>query len=90
MTHIVANWPHWDALDPSIHEVERTTNAVVYTTQGKRISKDRVLASFENHEDAVSLLNAIHGVRGERDRRCKAAWESADKALKVVLGSLEK
>lgn len=51
------------------------------TLSARQIRADQVVARFDAPDRAAHLVNAVNGVRGEYQRRERAAWEAAQAAI---------
>lgn len=58
-------------------------------TRERRVNRDDLIAAFDERESAERHRQAIHGIRGERDRRIAAAHATADDQFAALATRLE-
>lgn len=74
-------------LFPEILKIGSVTEKQIRTDDRRpRVrGKSEVLATFATYPEAQKLVDAIAGIRGERDRRINAAAEWAERAVQEIL-----
>jgi hypothetical protein len=74
-------------------EITKVTDKLVkgrpsYGRSDRQFPKDTVMATFASKDEAARLIDRIAGVRGDRDRRVKAANDAAEEAIdKAILAA---
>lgn len=84
---VLTHWS-WDNLQPELVEVLSETPTLIVNPTGQRFPKNRIMATFEDRESAQGLIDAIQGIREERDRQIGVANYAAQNAVRIVMESL--
>lgn len=85
----VSRGSYGQGFNPDVWEIAAVTEKLVkyirWGTQFGQVPKEDVMAVFSTKEEADLLCQSIAGIKGERDRRIRAANDAAEAALKKLL-----
>lgn len=80
----------WTAFHVQLAKIDKTTPQLIKTNEGwgRQHNKADVLATFATREEADKAVGKIAGIRGERDRRVRAADDACVDAMRKYISSL--